>query len=89
MVRFVQDVESAETTAGSAAGGQGAIGKAWLGGCAVPEHGVKRWPRRQKVAKSPAAAARRSCAAALNMTMAGADVLWIDVEHVVGVERVG
>jgi len=36
------------------------------------------------VAKSPAAAARRSCAAAL-MTMAGADVLWIDVEHVVGV----
>jgi hypothetical protein len=32
MVRFGQDVASAETTAGSAADGQGAIGKAWLGG---------------------------------------------------------
>ena len=32
MVRFVQDVPGAETTAGSAADGQGAIGKAWLGG---------------------------------------------------------
>lgn len=51
----------------------------------MPEHVVKRWTRRQKVAKSPAAAVRRSCAAALNMTMAGADVLWIDFEHVVGV----
>ena len=27
----------------------------------------------------------RSCGAAALMTMAGADVLWIDVEHVVGV----